>query len=242
MRVRCMLAEADAQIARLLCAVDASDTAVLLIGDNGTATDAILPPFAATHSKQTLYEGGVHVPLIVRWPKAAHELAGSACDALISSTDVFATIAELAGAPIAPGVAQDSLSFVPCLQGRTGPRRTVYVEEFRPNFTPDPKTGGPPPSYRAKSHGQALRDARFKLIRTTWLDAKDGGTKQVEEEFYDLLEGGPLDASASPPRPTRDFFEHRDLLKEKLDPDGTPARALATLRAELDANYPSLVR
>jgi arylsulfatase B len=49
-RVRCMLAEADAQIARVLCAVG-DETAVILIGDNGTSEDAVMPPFAPERAK-----------------------------------------------------------------------------------------------------------------------------------------------------------------------------------------------
>jgi arylsulfatase A-like enzyme len=239
-RVRRMLEEADAQIARVLCALDASDTAVILIGDNGTSLDAILPPYDAAHSKQTLYEGVIHVPLIVRWPGAKKELAGTFDDALVSSTDVFATIVEIAGAAAA---SDDSFSLVPRLRGRADvARRTCYVEEFAPNFAPDPKTGGPPSGYSARMHGQALRDARFKLIRTTWIDAKNGGARKVEEELYDLLEGGPVDRRVDPPRPTRDFFEVRDLTKETLAPDSAAAKALTALRRELDELHPCLVR
>lgn len=242
-RVRCMLEEADAQIGRLLCALDLDDTTVVLISDNGTSPDAVLPPFEPARGKQTLYEGGVNVPLIVRWRGTAESVRGTVCGELASSTDLFATLAEIAGANVTAGTAQDSISLVPYLLGRPSAlRETVYVEEFRPNFVPDPATGAPPADYRARAHGQALRDARFKLIRSTWIDAQDTGEVRVSHELYDLLEGGPLDASATPPRPTRDFFERNDLLQRPLEPESAAAKALAALSAELDQRYPTLVR
>jgi arylsulfatase A-like enzyme len=238
-RTRCMLAEADAQIARILCAIG-DEPVVIVIGDNGTADEAVLPPLLPDHAKDSLYQGGVNVPLVVRSPDTPAELRGSACDALVSSTDLFATIAEIAGARSA---AEDSVSLAPYLRARTASlRSTVYVEEFTPNFVPDAKTGAPPKSYVGLRHGQAIRDARFKLMRFTRRDRRDPERVVVREELYDLLEGGEPDASATPPRPTRDWFEKHDLLRGEIAPGSAAAKALAALRAELDARYPRFVR
>jgi arylsulfatase A-like enzyme len=237
-RTRCMLSEADAQIARVLCALG-DEPVVILIGDNGTFEDAILPPLPSDHGKDSLYQGGVNVPLIVRSPEMPSALRGTTCDALVSSTDLLATIAELAHAK---GATEDSISLAPYLRGESKPlRRTVYAEEFTPNFVPDPKTGAPPAGYSAERHQQTLRDARFKLIRHTRRSRVDSEKLNVREEFFDLLAGGPPDMRSDPPRPTPDWFEQNDLLRGTIAPDTAAAKALAALRAELDARYPCLV-
>ena len=72
------------------------------IGDNGSSSAVTYPPFIAKHDKGTLYEGGVNVPFIVQGPGVQ---AGES-QALVSSTDIFATVAELVGVPSA---AEDSV-------------------------------------------------------------------------------------------------------------------------------------
>jgi len=83
----------DREIGKILGALDENDlvenTIVILSSDNG-------PPFA--RSKTTLYDWGVHTPLLVRYP--ARLKAGTVVDALASTIDVFPTLLELLGEPI----------------------------------------------------------------------------------------------------------------------------------------------
>jgi arylsulfatase A-like enzyme len=149
----------DRELARVLGSVD-PDAYVFFIGDNGTEREAILPPFDRDHGKGTLYEGGINVPLIVAGPGVAH----GECTALVSSTDLFATLAEIGRAPHA---AEDSVSLVPYLRGYMTPRRaTVYAERFAPNGDEQYVT-----------RTRAIRNERFKLIEST----------ECPDEFYDLL-------------------------------------------------------
>jgi len=241
--VRCMLAEVDAQIGRVLCAVDASDTIVILAGDNGTVPEAALAPYKPEHGKASMFEGGIHVPLIVRSPDLAPARDGATCGQLVGFTDLFATIAELAGVAREHVQAEDSISFAPYLAGGDRAlRKTLFVDELTPNFTPDAETGAPPESYVCERQNQAIRDERFKLVRRWRRDANDAKKVRCTEELFDLLEGGPPDTSVDPPRPTRDFFEQRNLLRRGAVPEGPAAQALAALRAQLDANYPTLLR
>jgi arylsulfatase A-like enzyme len=232
----------DAQIGRLLCAIDESDTTVILLGDNGTNADVVLPPYDPDHSKGTVYDGGVHVPFLVRSPQLVGTMVGKTNKQLVSSTDIFATVADLAGIAPSSLSAEDSISFVPYLHGvRRAQRKSMYTENFSPNFTPDPITGGPPAGYFAIRQAQALRNARFKLIRRWNRDHHDPSIVLLAEEFYDLLRGGPPDLSHFPPTPTPDPFEANDLLANVNVPTGTAARNLTALRAELDSRYPTLV-
>ncbi len=61
--------------------------------------------------KHTIWEGGVRVPFVVRWPEKIPK--GMASSSMINLTDVFATVAELTdGNPFnETGVASDSVSF-----------------------------------------------------------------------------------------------------------------------------------
>jgi arylsulfatase A-like enzyme len=205
----------------------------------------VLPPYVPGHAKGTIYQGGIQVPLIVRSPWIAPGVAGTVEDALVCSTDLFATVAEIAQSdPTAwpAGAGEDSVSLVPYLTGSAPAsiRRYAYAEDFFPSFQPDPATGAPPPSWVGSRHFQAIRDGRFKLIRRTERDRLDPTLVTVEEEFYDLLRGGPPDTSTNPPTATPDWFEQNDLLQVgSLSP--AAASALVILRGTLDSDFPSLV-
>ncbi len=62
------------------------NSVVIFIGDNGQCH---------VRGKQWLYDGGIHIPLLVRWPGKLR--AGQVCDNLVSSIDISATILKIAG-------------------------------------------------------------------------------------------------------------------------------------------------
>ncbi len=159
--VKAMVESLDTEIGRLLQAIQGllPNTLVVFMGDNGTGGPATEPPFDSTRAKGTLYEGGINVPLIIA---GAGTVTGE-CAALVNSTDLFATCAELAGVP---SLAEDSVSMVPYLQGTDrAQRRHVYAEFFSPNGQ------GP-----YTTHTRAVRNLRYKLIRSS----------ASADEFYDL--------------------------------------------------------
>ena len=53
--------------------------------------------------KGTIHEGGHRVPLLMQWPRGIE--AGSAFDATVSLTDLYATLADIVGRATEPGVA-----------------------------------------------------------------------------------------------------------------------------------------
>ncbi len=59
--------------------------------------------------KFSVYEGGLHVPLIAHWPRVIRP--GGESKALVGLCDLMATFAELAGGKIGPRQAPDSISF-----------------------------------------------------------------------------------------------------------------------------------
>jgi arylsulfatase A-like enzyme len=93
------------------------NTLVVFVADHGTEP-----------GKATTYEQGVHVPLLVRWP--GHARPGSS-DRLVQLTDLWPTLADLAGASPSPPPRLDGTSFAPLLRGRPADapeREHVYFE------------------------------------------------------------------------------------------------------------------
>ena len=94
-------------------------TIVIVTSDNGM-------PFP--RAKATVYDGGVRVPLVIRWPGVA--AAGSSIDAFASLTDLAPTILEAAG--IAPPGVMTGRSLVQLLRGQSpSVRDRVFVERER---------------------------------------------------------------------------------------------------------------
>ena len=90
----------DTEMGRLLNSLseeDRNNTIVIFIGDNGTPGQVIQAPYVRRKAKGSLYQGGVNVPLIISG--AGVNRTNAQEDALVNSTDLFATIAELAGTP-----------------------------------------------------------------------------------------------------------------------------------------------
>ena len=107
----------------------AENTVVCFFSDNGgLATQLKLAPTSNAplrSGKGWLYEGGIRVPMIVRAP--ALTLAGSECDAPVSSTDFFPTMLELAGLPLQPDLHADGESLLKLLAGEPAiGDRTMY--------------------------------------------------------------------------------------------------------------------
>jgi arylsulfatase A-like enzyme len=195
-RGKAMIEALDAEIGRLLDGIPAAiraRTTVVFLGDNGTAKPLVQAPFPPLKAKGTVYNGGVHVPLIVAGAGIRPEQQGSECAALVDISDLLPTVAELCGAPLPPQA--DGHSLVPYFSDPAAPsqRTWIYAERFGPNFVPEPgRTLG---DAGLLFHDQTARDARYKLVRK-WSSA--GGPQGSEVlEFYDL---------------EADYFETADLL------------------------------
>lgn len=164
-----MVEEMDRGVGRVLDKLDelklADNTVVIFTSDNGgLATGAVTPttnlPLRA--GKGWMYEGGIRVATVVRWPGVA--AAGSTCATPILSIDYFPTLLEAAGKAPAERGSIDGVSIVPLLRGRSIPERTLYWDY--PHYG---NQGGLPAS--------AVREGKWKLIE--WRE--DGAL-----ELYDL--------------------------------------------------------
>ena len=83
----------------------AGNTVVIFVSDNGSNTE---------RSKYTLYEPGVHIPMIIRWPD--HVEAGTETDALVDFTDIMPTLMSLVGGT--PDPEMDGKNLVPLMKGQ----------------------------------------------------------------------------------------------------------------------------
>ena len=168
-----MLEALDTELGRLLDALGPelrANTTVIVLGDNGTHGHVMPLVYDNLKAKGTMYEGGVHVPLLIAGPSVM--LPGKREPALVHALDVYATVAELSGIDTSGAVAAgllDSLSLLPYLRAGGSPplREHLFTERFQPN--------GPGP-YNLIEH--AIRDARYKLIRRS----------NAPDELYDLLD------------------------------------------------------
>ncbi len=83
--------------------------------------------------KGRMYEGGVRVPLMVRWP--GRIAAGGTSDALVGCIDLYPTILDLLGVPSPAQHKVDGVSFAPVLRGTGTLARDAYFIWF-PHLVP----------------------------------------------------------------------------------------------------------
>ncbi len=78
--------------------------------------------------KFSVYEGGLHVPLIANW--AGVTPPGKTCDALVGTNDLMATLADVSGATLGDEEAPDSISFAKLLREpeANGTRKNLIME------------------------------------------------------------------------------------------------------------------
>jgi arylsulfatase A-like enzyme len=116
----------DEGIGRILAALDskgiASRTLVIFTSDNGGEWLSRNAPFF--HRKDTLWEGGIRVPAILRWP--AQLPSGQTMSQVGITMDLTATIASLAGVATAEQ-RYEGIDLLPVLRGTTKPvERTLF--------------------------------------------------------------------------------------------------------------------
>jgi arylsulfatase A len=149
-----MITYLDAQVGRILDTlkeIGADErTLVIFTSDNGAIPSISPAEFFDSNKplrgqKTNLYEGGIRVPMIARWPGQVK--GGAVSDHVGANWDMWATFAELTGA--APPQPTDGISIVPTLLGRPGQRQheSLYWENH------------------ARGGMQAVRIGRWKGVR-----------------------------------------------------------------------------
>ena len=185
----------DAGVGLLLGALErlghADHTLVILTGDHG-------PPF--DRAKTTVYEAGLRVPFLVRWPGVSKP---GRSGAMVSTVDILPTILDATGTPAA--VAMQGMSLRPVLAEAEAEWREYLVGEFHMHGRPwFPR--------------RAIRDDRYKLIHNLLADSSrpsiriDGDLGYLasrEERYEGTLVRQAFDTFAEPPE-----FELYDLAED----------------------------
>jgi arylsulfatase A-like enzyme len=119
--------EMDAVIGQLLKALDdsqqAENTIVIFMSDNGGSGNGGNAPLRG--SKSTMWEGGLRVPFLFRWP--AQVPAGKVTDEFLTALEIVPTLLAASGAKVAPEVALDGFDMLPILRGeKSSPRTEMF--------------------------------------------------------------------------------------------------------------------
>ena len=190
----------DAGIDRVLVTLDrlklADNTLVFFTSDNGGILN-----YGATNGpwrseKQHMYEGGLRVPAVARWPDRI--AAESHTERVAVTMDLFATIVDAAGVPMPKGI--DGVSFLPTLLGQpqTVPARDLYFVR---------REGGP--AYGGKTIES--------LIRGDWKLVQDSPFQPLE--LYNL-KSDPRETKDLAAQEKKTFLELSAALREHIQQGG----------------------
>lgn len=209
-----MMEDLDSSVGRALAKVDElglkDRTIVIFTSDNGGLSTAEGSPTSNAPlrtGKGWLYEGGVRVPLIVRWPGVTKP--GSTTATPVITVDIYPTLLEAAGIAKKTEVKLDGESLVPVLKGGTLPERPLYWHY--PHYS---NQGGGP--------GSAMRLGDWKLVE--WFESGRAELYNLAQDpserndlarenpdklhaLQKLLESWRREVGAKMPQPNPDFEE-----------------------------------
>ena len=163
-KFRAVLDEYDRQFGRFFASLKElgidDNTLVVFTSDNGA-----LPTFNGRRSapfrgsKLSLYEGGIRMPFIVRWP--GHMPAGRLDEqSVLCAVDLFPSLCALANVPLPSGVAFDGEDFSATWLGKqTTKRRAPLFWEYGRNTNSFAFPEG-----KDRSPNVAVRDGNWKLL------------------------------------------------------------------------------
>ena len=174
--LRDVLAEYDRQIGRLMkglknLGID-NNTIVIFTSDNGP-----LPAFNGSRSggyrgsKLSLYEGGIRMPFIVRWPEK--NLKGKQDNrSVLSAADLFPSFCAIAGVSLPAGFAFDGKDKSKVLSGNSSDEKRTIMWEYGRN-----NKSFVYPKGIDRSPNLAVREGDWKLLMNS-----DG----TDIQLYDL--------------------------------------------------------
>lgn len=146
----------------------ADNTLVVFTSDNG-ALDSVADNRPLRRAKGYLYEGGIRVPTIVRWP--GHTSAGSVSAEPVISTDLFPTLLSAAGVAAPDTYPGDGVDLTPVYAGEAQAERALFFHY--PNYA----------WHRSNRLGGAIRRGNLKLI-----ERFDDGSVELFDLSADLGE------------------------------------------------------
>ena len=158
-----MVASMDENVGRIMAVLDSlglqQNTIVFFTSDNGGIRDvSYQDPLRA--GKGSYYEGGIRVPLIVRWPGTVQPASRS--DVPVTNMDFYPTIQKMIQAAPAKEFL-DGDNITPVLKGESFPERTlfwhfpIYLQAYNPK-----EDNGRDPLFRTRP-GSVIRKGNWKL-------------------------------------------------------------------------------
>lgn len=151
----------DYQIGKLLNGMSVaalSNTVIIFIGDNGTPGQVAQAPYSRTTAKGSIYQGGINVPMFISGPSV---MRTGTEEALINGTDLFATIAGIAGVNVQ--TINDSHNFQSLFQTENQNIREYIYSEVKDDDS--------------NKDDWCIRNSTYKLIEF----------KSGTQEFYNLI-------------------------------------------------------
>lgn len=170
-----MISHMDRDIGQILARVEelglTDNTLVIFTSDNGPTYDRLggsdsdffesAGPFRGL--KGSIYEGGIRVPLVAKWPGKIP--SGEVCDFPAAFWDLMPTIAQATGTQTPDGI--DGVSLLPAWMGEDAQKRPYLYWEFR--------------GYGGQ---QAVRMGKWKAVRQNIM--KKGNPDPLKIELYNL--------------------------------------------------------
>ena len=172
-RIYGMITNIDDNVGRLLDHLEAQglsgNTIFIFMTDNGPTTRLYHAGLRA--QKASVYEGGIRVPFLVRWPD---RLEPRKIEALGAHIDVTPTLLAAAGLPTPSEPELDGINLLPLWDGEASqlPDRTYFVQAHR---------GNEPERYRAF----AAVEQQFKLVQP--VSFRQSPPQDAALELYDLI-------------------------------------------------------
>lgn len=160
------------------------NTLVVFTSDNGALPQS--PPHPLRGYKGMYYEGGIRVPMIVRWPKVIP--TGSTCDVPVINVDFYPTFLDLAGSKPPYGKTLDGVSLKPLFESQQVVANRAIYWHF-PGYLDNANPGAKNSNFRTPPV-TAMRKGPWKLhlFHEEWLldDHQDATNPWKSIELYNL--------------------------------------------------------
>jgi arylsulfatase A-like enzyme len=216
-----MVESLDENVGRVLAKIDevgiAERTVVLFTSDNGgyINSDRLHPKLTVTSNaplrsgKGSCYEGGIRVPLMIRWP--GQTAGGSETDVPVTSCDLFPTILAMLDQEVDSNLVLDGVDLTGLLQDLTAERPTRPLYFHYPHY------------YPTTSPVSAVRSGDWKLLEFF---------EESRVELYNLSDdlGEQRNLATVDPGRTEDLQQQLQQWRSEVDaqlPEPNPARQSA---------------
>lgn len=168
-----MVESMDESLGRVLAKLEelgiSDNTIIIFVSDNGGMSAAnfgnpekvitkemVNSQFSTSNlplrgGKGWLYEGGIRVPMIIKWP--GHGMKGTICEAPVISVDFYPTILKMADMEIPAAQKLDGVNITPLLEGAKKLDRDAIYWHF-PHYS----------NHGMQSPGGAVRSGDYKLL------------------------------------------------------------------------------